>query len=277
MFPRHEADRLRRVLLSPPLEKYDIFHFDYYDLLIHDFGAMPDLKKACIQHQRLIDVYNKNGVKVEIVEPSARFPNLCFVDNCAVITPQGAILSNFNLRSRRGEEKIVEQKLRELGIKIHDRIRVPREFEGGSNIYILGETAIIGNCTQSNPEGIKQMSEAIRLQGIHDVRIFEEAGMHLDGRLGVVSRDTLVVHEDNKDDKSLHGFNVIPVPRPPLTGGATNVVLLKEWRVVADENNKEGNKIMEKEGVDVIAVNLSEFGKMYGGPHCLTLHLDREP
>ena len=272
---RCEADRLRKVLMSPPLEKYDVFHFDYYDLLIHDFIEMPDLKKARIQHERLVDIFKENGVEVEMVEPNPQFPNLCFVRDTAVITPQGAIPSSFCLKSRMGEEKIIASKLREIGIPVLEPIRPPGCFEGASCIYFCaGPCALIASSSQTNLDGIKQISEAVRSQGIDDIRIVEHADYHLDGVIGVVSHDTFVVKEQYKDDKSLRGFNVIPVPDELL---ATNVVLLRDWKVVAYEGAKESIRIMEKEGVDVIPADISEFAKMMGGPHCLTLDLDRKP
>lgn len=71
------------------------------------------------------------------------------------------------------------------------------------------------------------------------------------------------------------GFDVIQVAhRDPGTG---NVICLAEDEVVADSSG-HGDMIreLEKSGVKVHAMDLSEFRKGAGGPTCLILPVERK-
>jgi arginine deiminase len=73
----------------------------------------------------------------------------------------------------------------------------------------------------------------------------------------------------------LEDFDVIDVPfRGPSTG---NVICLAPDEVVANvAENADTIARLEKEGVKVHAVDLSEFRKGAGGPTCLILPIERQ-
>jgi len=56
---------------------------------------------------------------------------------------------------------------------------------------------------------------------------------------------------------------------------ATNVLAIEDGKVISASCNKECNKNMRIEGLEVIEIEMSELLKGGGGPRCMTLPVKR--
>src|SRR4051812_32363251 len=77
----------------------------------------PDLTIARRQHEQYATALKNCGLEVTILEASEDFPDSCFVEDVAVITPEIAIVTRAGHQSRREETTPVIpvlQKYREL-------------------------------------------------------------------------------------------------------------------------------------------------------------------
>jgi dimethylargininase len=54
----------------------------------------PDYDKALLQHGNYIKALQKCGLEVSILEADENFPNSCFVEDVALLTPNCAIITN---------------------------------------------------------------------------------------------------------------------------------------------------------------------------------------
>ena len=65
----------------------------------------PDYDKAMAQHAEYIDALKECGLEVTILEADEDYPDSCFVEDTALMTPHCAILSNPGAASRSGEQE----------------------------------------------------------------------------------------------------------------------------------------------------------------------------
>lgn len=67
--------------------------------------GQPDYGKALVQHADYIEALKECGLEVTILEADENYPDSCFVEDTALMTPHCAILSNPGAASRNGEKE----------------------------------------------------------------------------------------------------------------------------------------------------------------------------
>ena len=74
----------------------------------------PDYEKALKQHDDYIAALKECGVEVTVLPALEQFPDSCFVEDPAVITRCGAIITNPGADSRNGEKDEIEPAVRKF-------------------------------------------------------------------------------------------------------------------------------------------------------------------
>ena len=69
----------------------------------------PDYKNALLQHSAYIAALQKCGLQVTVLDADEDFPDSCFVEDVALLTPHCAILTNPGAASRKGEVKLIKK------------------------------------------------------------------------------------------------------------------------------------------------------------------------
>jgi len=103
------------------------------------FPEVPDAKRMADEHRRFRGLLEHHGVKIRLLEECAslrpaqlaRLPSLLYLQDVAVVSRRGAILSRMARPGRRGEETVVREALRSLGIPVWIDFPEPEDaFEG---------------------------------------------------------------------------------------------------------------------------------------------------
>ena len=79
----------------------------------------PDYEKALKQHDDYIAALKECGVEVTVLPALEQFPDSCFVEDPAVITRCGAIITNPGADSRNGEKDEIEPRGRGVRRELH--------------------------------------------------------------------------------------------------------------------------------------------------------------
>ena len=74
----------------------------------------PDYEKALCQHKAYIEAMKQCGVAVTVAEADERFPDSCFVEDVAIVTEKGAVITNPGADSRNREIELIEPVLRKF-------------------------------------------------------------------------------------------------------------------------------------------------------------------
>lgn len=275
-----EVDTLRAVLMRRPGKEVE--NFDYNKVR---FAAPINPEKFRQQHDNLAQVYRDHGVKVNYIEEQREDrPNSIFVRDLVFMTPEGAIVTRPAMAERRGEERYAAKALADLGVPIVRTISGDGIFEGANGMWVDRHTVILASGSRTNRSGFEQVEYELRRMGVTDIVHMQipYGHAHIDGLLNFASHDVAMIHAaqvpyDVCDALKKKGVKLLEAPsqtEAKKTLGV-NFVAIKPGLVVQPAGNPRCKEELEKNGIKVISVDLSEILKGMGAVHCATVFLKR--
>ena len=245
-------------------------------------GQPPDLQLMQQQHDSLCDVLGKEGIEVIYLEhPFDGSPESLFTRDVGMVVPGGVILSRLALYIRYGETRRAQEVLGGMGMPLLGMVHGQGFAEGGSFIMLDERTALIGRSERVNLSGIEQIRKILQVQGIELLVIdLPSTIIHLDEAFLMVDHDKALVNTallpfwflDVLHQRGIRMLHVDPRDHP-LT---INALTVAPGKVIFSSLGKWTMELLDRFGVEVIPVDVSEMFKLGGGIHCLTLPLIRE-
>ena len=234
-----------------------------------DLGP-PDLERALEQHKAYCEALESCGIEIIRLAPDEQHPDSTFVEDTAVLTRRGAVVTRPGAKSRVGEIDAIEPVLLEHYGELHF-IRGPGTLDGG-DVCEAGEHFFIGISRRTNEEGAKQLarwlgsagysSSLIDIRGLSNILHLKSGLAYLGGnRLLVIEPLLLSDDEFCKYELTCQGSD---------EEYAANCLLLNGKVLVAAGFDRT-QKHLEHLGYQTIALEMSEFQKMDGGLSCLSL------
>ncbi len=248
--------------------------------------APLDLRRAQSQHDDLARVYQEAGVKVRYVQPSETPPpNLMFVADLMVMTPEGAILGRPASTVRAGEERHVARRVAEAGVPILRSVRGNGTFEGADAAWIDPETVLLARGLRTNTEGAAQVASTLEEMGVEVIQVdLPPNTMHLMGQLRFADRDLAIGWPNRLPSGAAevldgHGYSLLYVPdeAEAIHSAALNFVTLGPRCILMAAGNPITQSFYEGLGITCHTVQIDELLKAAGGIGCMTGILQREP
>ena len=273
---------LKAVLLHPPgPELAEIGDPDQAQML-----DRLDAGRARAQHDALAQAYREARVAIHYVEPDRIAPpNLIFVADLLLMTPEGAIVGRPASTVRAGEERFVARRLAEMGIPILRTVRGSGTFEGADAAWIDPHTILLATGLRTNAEGASQVAGLLSEMGIEAIRVGLPYGaMHLMGTLRFAGPDLAVAWPGRVPHAAVEalrarGYAVLFSPADDETRRrmALNFVTLGPRRILMAAGSPISRRLFEDAGIACQTVAVDELAKAAGGIGCLTGILEREP
>ena len=233
-----------------------------------DFGA-PQLDLVLQQHRLYCQALSQCGLALTPLDADLRYPDSTFVEDTAILTPRGAILTRPGAASREGEVEAIRPAILSF-FPSPLTIEAPGTVDGG-DVCEAGDHFFIGPSHRTNEEGARQL--AVHLSGFGytsstiDVRHMTTI-LHLKSGIAYIGDNTLVVMEEMADNPQFRSFDLIRVAEEESY--AANCVRVNDRVLVA-----EGFPVLTAElrarGFNPLVLDMSEFQKMDGGLSCLSL------
>jgi dimethylargininase len=231
----------------------------------------PDLDRALEQHAAYVRALRDRGVQVTQLQPDESHPDGTFVEDTAIVSARGAILTRPGAPSREGEVSSIAQCLRQFYAERH-AIEAPGTLDGGDVCEVDGQF-LIGVSARTNPDGAQQLARHLERLGygsnIVDIR-GQPALLHLKSGIAYLG-DALWVLQ-GAVQHALPGFDKV---RDPIIAGSAEGYAANCLRVNNAVFVAAGYPLMkaalEQRGCRVVALEMSEFRKMDGGLSCLSL------
>lgn len=227
--------------------------------------GVPEIKKALKQHAEYCEALIKCGLRVIEMEPEDSFPDSTFVEDAAVVIPEAAIITRPGHETRRGEEKTVANKLKEL--KNLHFIKSPGTLDGG-DILQAENHFFIGLSDRTNLEGARQLSEYLSIYNYTSSNIPVGEILHLKSGINYIGDNNMVMMERLLNLPQFSAYNKIPIIESETY--AANCVLVNNYLIIASGFIDSKNKFI-KAGYNIIELDVSEYEKMDGGLSCLSL------
>ncbi len=234
----------------------------------------PDVDLALEQHARYVQALRDRGLDVIQLPPDEAHPDATFVEDTAVLTERGAVITRPGAPSRRGEVQSVAQCLRRRRMLCHF-IEAPGTVDGGDICEADGHF-LIGVSARTNLHGAQQLAEHLERWGytcgIIDIRA-KPGLLHLKSGIAYLGGALWVAdgafESDLRSSKGVDCAGGIVVA-PPSEAYAANCVRVNDAVLVA-----AGYPLMlaalEAKGCRAVPIEVSEFRKMDGGLSCLSL------
>jgi dimethylargininase len=233
--------------------------------------GVPDLSLARAQHATYCAALEQLGVRVTALAPDEAFPDSTFVEDTAVVTAHGAIVTRPGAPSRVGETAAIRQAL-EARLGTVAAIAPPGTVDGG-DVCQADRAFFIGVSHRTNEEGARQLADWLACAGysssVIDIR-GNDALLHLKSGIAWLGGGAMVVAEALADHPALARYRRIVVPADETY--ASNCIRVNDAVLVA-----AGFPVVAADiaalGHRVLTLEMSEFRKMDGGLSCLSLRL----
>jgi dimethylargininase len=229
----------------------------------------PEYDLVLVQHARYCEALADCGLELITLEADARFPDSTFVEDTAILTPRGAILTRPGTLSREGEVEAIRAAVERFYPETM-LIEAPGTVDGG-DICEAEDRFLIGLSHRTNEEGARQL--ATHLGGLGytsstvDVRGMTSI-LHLKSGISYIGDNTLVVMEEMAGNEALRGYELIRVDEDESY--AANCVRVND-RVLVAAGFPRLTEALRTRGFDSLVLDMSEFRKMDGGLSCLSL------
>jgi N-dimethylarginine dimethylaminohydrolase len=210
--------------------------------------------------------------------------NAVFMRDNILMTQEGALVGRQAMACRRGEERYAAQALAELGVPIIRTISGTGIFEMACCLWIDAQTVIIGTGNRANEEGALQVEEVLRPMGVENVLYLQipYGYAHIDSIISFLDEKTAIfdpvrIPWEIYFALSEKDFNLLEAPSQKETDHlALNMVALEPGKVVMAEGYPQTRNFLNKNGIHVIEINISELQKGWGSLHCMTAALKRK-
>jgi dimethylargininase len=256
--------RLTRAIVRPP-------GTNFADGLTRSELGSPSYLRAKAQHERYCVELARCGLRLTHLSADTQYPDGTFVEDAAIVTQRGAILTRPWAESRRGEVASVREALTDLAPPIGE-IQAPGTLDGG-DVCETPDRFLIGLSERTNEEGARQLQELLANCGFAsttiDLRGIPEL-LHLKSGLTALDDGRLVAIEALACRDELQGFPFVKVSE--RESYAANTVCIN-GRVLLARGFPLLEASLARLGYEVTALEMSEFRKMDGGLSCLSIRL----
>ena len=229
----------------------------------------PDLARALAQHRGYCEALRDCGLSLNTLPADARYPDGTFVEDTAVLLPEGAILTRPGAASRLGEVDAIRGALNSHYPHVVE-IEAPGTLDGG-DICEASRHVFIGLSERTNAAGAAQLTRWLAMHGYGadtiDIRGMRSI-LHLKSGLAHLDGGRLLLIDELLDHPAFSRFERIRVAADEAYGA--NAVQVNE-RVLIASGHPQLEARLRALGYDPLTLEMSEFAKMDGGLSCLSL------
>jgi len=233
----------------------------------------PHYARALEQHAAYCEALERCGLTLTRLEADEQYPDSTFVEDTAVLTNHGVMLTRPGAPSRIGEVERVAEVLSQYYSELHS-IHGPGTLEGGDVCETEHEGRrhfFIGISDRTNEAGVQQLAQWLASSGCTvsfvDIRGVDNI-LHLKSGLAYLGENSLVVIDALADRHEFRGHDLVRVR--PDDEYAANCVRVNDHLLLA-AGHPHFEATLRDLGYETMVLETSEFQKMDGGLSCLSL------
>jgi dimethylargininase len=229
----------------------------------------PELTLALEQHEAYCRTLERLGLSLVRLAPDPAFPDSTFVEDAAIVTARGAILTRPGAASRTGEVTAVGAA---LGPWFPDlpAITAPGTVDGG-DVCEAGSHFFIGRSARTNAAGAAQLATWLEQRGYRSnvIDLGPMPGLlHLKTGISWLGGRRLLASDELAAHEALSGWEVVQVPAGEEY--AANCLRIND-AVLIPRGCSRTAALLGELGYKVTALEMSEYRKMDGGLSCLSV------
>ena len=239
-------------------------------LVTHIDRTPVDVDLAMRQWEGYVAALRDAGWETLEVSPADDCPDSAFVEDTVVMYGDRAVVTRPGADERKPETAPVADLLGVLGYDVVS-IRAPGTLDGG-DVLKHGGTVWVGMGGRTNRSGVDQLTSYLEPYGAHVVPVPVSKVLHLKSAVTALPDGTVVGYEPLVDDPAVwESFLAVPEE------SGSHVVLLGGDTLLMSSDAPDSKRLFEERGLDVVAVDISEFIKLEGCVTCLSVRLRHTP
>ena len=232
-----------------------------------------DVTRALAQHRLYVDALRAAGLEVTVLPPASGLPDACFVQDVALVLPEGVVLAWPAERARQGEVAAIRAHL--PADRPWVEISLPATLEWG-DVLRIDTTFYAGQSARTNAAGAEQMRRALVPWGYEVEPLPVPQGLHLLSGVNSLGRapsapdgaGVLVARPAYAGLSQFAGLDAIVVPEHEAP--AANCLAIGDT-VIVPAGFPQTAAVLWQRGFKVLSVPLGEFAKADGGVTCLSI------
>jgi dimethylargininase len=224
-----------------------------------------DVARAQRQHAAYCAALAGLGCEVVVLPPAPGHPDSVFVEDTALVVDELAIATRPGAASRRGEVDATAAAL-ERWRQVR-RIEAPGTIDGG-DVLRIGRTLYVGRSARTNIDAMAQLQTLLAPHGYKVEPVAIQGCLHLKSAVTCVADGTLLMQPAWIDRAAFPGFDIIEVDAGEEH--AANALRIGE-AIVYPDCFPETRGRLERAGVRVVAVDVSELQKAEGAVTCCSV------
>jgi dimethylargininase len=233
----------------------------------------PDIGRALRQHALYVQALRDCGLCVTSLAPDEEFPDSTFVEDTAIVTERGAVLTRPGAPSREGEVRGMAECLRKFHAVL-PAIEPPGTLDGGDVCEADGYF-LIGVSARTNVHGAQQLAEYLARWGYASAQIDISSNpllLHLKSGIAYLGNGLWAVHRSVQAAvQAQRGIDVRDlIVVSAAEAYAANCVRVNDVVLIA-AGYPNTSEALERAGQRMVSLDMSEFRKMDGGLSCLSL------
>jgi dimethylargininase len=229
----------------------------------------PNFDVALRQYERYCEALESCGLELIRLAPDDKYPDSTFVEDTALLTARGAVLTRPGAESRRGEVETMAPVVGQYFSNVYS-IEEPGTLDAG-DVCEAGEHFFIGISRRTNEHGARQLAGFLNSFGysssLIDIRGLSNI-LHLKSGIAYLTGKRLVVIEALRNVKEFSSYDLICLNSTEEY--AANCLSLN-GRILIPSGFPGVKRELELLGYPTISLDMSEFQKMDGGLSCLSL------
>jgi dimethylargininase len=242
--------------VSPAIERCELTHLARTPI---------DVGVARLQHDAYERALAATGCTVKRLHAGDDMPDCVFVEDTAVVFDELALVTRPGAASRRAETAAVAEALNDFRV-VH-RIEPPGTVDGG-DVLVAGRTVFVGRSGRTNDEGIQQIRELLAPHGYATRGIDVGGCLHLKSAVTSIGDGRLLINPAWVAAGDFEGYALVEIdPAEPF---AANALRIGDVVIYSDAFPLTRRRL-EKCGLQVAEVNVSETAKAEGGVTCCSL------
>jgi dimethylargininase len=235
--------------------------------LREDATARPDFDKIAREHEAYIAALRRAGLAVDVLSPLDAFPDSVFVEDPALVFPEGAILLRPGAPSRLGERDSMRD-----GLKAHFESIAELgegEYADGGDVLVTPQTIFIGLSKRTNRIGAEALRAHLHALG-RDARVAETPPgiLHFKTASSLLDETTVLCAPAMAQSGVFEGFRTAVTPAGE--DAAANALRINDSVLLGDRFPRTA-ELIRGLGFSVKTMPVTEIAKLDAGLSCMSL------
>lgn len=236
-----------------------------------DDRGNPTYEGVKAEHDGYVAALRDAGVDVTVLPALEQFPDSIFVEDPALVFPEGAIMLRPGTATRMDETAEIAPTLRDMFATVVD---LPSPgFADGGDVLTTPNSVMIGVSARTDANGANGLIDALARLGRKGEIVNTPKGvLHFKTDCSLLDEETVLATHRLAGSGIFKGFREVQVPEAEEP--ATNALRVNDVVLVGSDYPRTIEKL-DKLGYRVVALPTTEIGKIDAGLSCMSLRWQR--